>query len=213
MVLRRCLSFISVCGLIGSLSWLGERVVLDLGLAGLVQKFEDEFGRKWTRRILALIGATVIVLCLGVLYSFTKPIIVHLATLYLENAQAKQLMNFFFGIFFILGTASMASLIADAFDGRHLRKEAERHYAEAIAKNNEIKESIDEMRECETEMRTMLLEVGDICITALNMASTIAPENAEVAAEIEEKKRSIESFLEQLTAKYEGPPSIKDPPA
>jgi hypothetical protein len=52
---------------------IGERLMVDLGLAGLVQKFEDEFGKPWTRRLLGLIGFTTSLICVAAAWAILAP--------------------------------------------------------------------------------------------------------------------------------------------
>lgn len=51
-----------------ALAWLGRRI-MDFGFAGFLEKFEESFGPKWTKALIALIALTVVVVCISLIIS------------------------------------------------------------------------------------------------------------------------------------------------
>lgn len=165
---------------------VGERVMLDLGLAGLVQKFEDEFGKAWTRKLLGLVGFTTALICIAAAWAILAPAISACLRLYLDLDPTLRSAAVVFCFIIILGLPSILSLIIDAIESRrHIRK---------------VRDLLDESATATTESRILASKVGNICLRALDLAERVSASDAEAHQEILATKKELEDFLDGMTA-------------
>lgn len=57
----------SAATMVGLLSNLGERVMIDFGIAGLLDRIERDFGRRAAKALTAIIGLTIVSACASVI--------------------------------------------------------------------------------------------------------------------------------------------------
>lgn len=55
--------------ILGALADLGSRAMIDFGLAGLLDRIERDFGPRWAKALVAVMGLTIVVVCLSLIGS------------------------------------------------------------------------------------------------------------------------------------------------
>jgi uncharacterized membrane protein len=145
----------------------GRRLVIDFGLAGVLDRFERTFGTRATNLLLGLIGATVVVVCIGLIFSTIMPVV----WWFIEKDQTLENIHFARGlaalIAFVLLVVMIVNIIASYFErralDRALRRAADRadeYFSEAkelheltLAESDRLKALSQELRWIEKHIR------------------------------------------------------------
>lgn len=102
----------------------GRLFVIDLGLSGLLDRFEKTFGTVITNFLLGLIGLTVAVVCVGLIATYLIP-----AFLFLVDDQLGAKYTYFSGaigylLLVVFGVAGSAGSISSMIERRQQTREA-----------------------------------------------------------------------------------------
>lgn len=116
------------------------RFVVDFGFASLLDKFEEHYGKRAGKALVGLVGATVVVVCLGLIWGFISPLVQWLndtSTGYSVLALVTRFAGFAFAIWMLITAGAALSTYLEA---RHMASQAASFLDEAADVLQESKE-------------------------------------------------------------------------
>jgi hypothetical protein len=185
------------------------RAVMDLGFGGFLEKFEDHFGRGWTKAFLVLIGAAVVTICASTVWAlFLHPVAVFLAETLTEperGSHPRLWKLVFFGAYFLILVNALV-LTANTYFKNQDRRQLKADIIEARALNTEGKEYLQQAQEMSGQAKEYLA-AADL---ALEQVLSTAVDNDWITPE---QATELRALAEEQSPKdgLASPPLLSDP--
>ena len=160
---------------------LGRTVVIDFGLAGLFDRFERTFGIRVTNSLLALVGTTIVVFCIGLIATTIHPVIVWLLQP-VESYSRVELISAVIYFFLTIVAVPMILAQVSSFNEERtsLRKAREIH--------DENSDSMTAIRELFSELKAHEFQIERIYREIAEFADELVMKEEE----LERRERALE---------------------
>lgn len=183
---------------------LGATAMIDFGLAGIFDRFEQTFGKGITKFILGIIGLTIFTVCIGLIVATATPALVWILSD--EPGSSAEKIRFGLGvailvIYVALGTAFIASAIETR---REVREARSLHDAtcDLFCKVDDWLKKTEKLFVETTEIHQQIEKISKEQISASEKMKLWSDELERVEAEILEK-------IKDLPAGNQSPPNIE----
>ena len=148
--------------------------MIDLGLSGLLARFEKTFGTQITNCLLGLIGLTVAIVCLGLIATYLIP-----TFLFLIDDQLGAKYNYYSGaigflIFSVIGVVGTVGTISSMIERQYEVRAARQMHDDTAALHSECENMRRELRSDLEDVKRILSTASE-SIRALQNDDSLAP--------------------------------------